>query len=185
MPNAEECRWETSEYEERQKQRVKRHKDRCKDYGLFDPRGWVCTVVTFFEEVWVTVTVTVREWVCTVVEVAEEWIEYGRRVYRVVRVHCGSLGRCSHRQRHGLLADRRRRSRTQRALATTPDDVDAQHRIRAQSQKRRSQSTPTMAAAHTSTSNCAKAQSGGARRGLNGRSWRRRFRISRHTCSIG
>ena len=76
MPNAEECRWETRQEEERQRDRVRRRRRRCREYPWWDPRGWVCWTVTFFEDVWVTVVITIREWVCVVHEVTEEVTRY-------------------------------------------------------------------------------------------------------------
>ena len=78
--SAEECRWETHEETTRERERVKRKKKKCKKYPWYDPRGWVCKVVTFFETVWVEVKNEVREWVCTAVEVVEEVLVYIERV---------------------------------------------------------------------------------------------------------
>ncbi len=77
--SAEECRWETHEETTRERERVKKHKEKCK-HPWWDPRGWVCKVVTFFKTVWVEVVSTVREWVCTVVEAVEEVLVYVERL---------------------------------------------------------------------------------------------------------
>lgn len=78
MANAEECRWETRQIQERERDRVRRRRRRCRQYPWWDPRGWVCNVITFFEDVWVTVTTTLREWVCNAAEAIEEVERYVR-----------------------------------------------------------------------------------------------------------
>lgn len=77
MANAEECRWESHQTKKRNRQRVKKHREECRDYGWLDPRGWVCHIVTFFETVWNTVTETVNDWVCDAAELFEEIERYG------------------------------------------------------------------------------------------------------------
>ncbi len=108
MPNAEECRWETRGRGAPERAR-RAPQAALQGLWLVGPAWLGRRTVTFFEEVWVTVTVTVREWVCTAVEVAEvDRVRHTR--LGVARVRCRSLGRRPHRQRYRLLADYRRRS---------------------------------------------------------------------------
>lgn len=72
MVNAEECRWETEQYETQERQRIERKKEECRQYPWWDPRGWMCSIVTFFETIWVTVVTTVRTWVCSAAEAIEQ-----------------------------------------------------------------------------------------------------------------
>ena len=76
MANADECRWETREVQQRERRRVERRRRECDQYAPWNPLGWVCHVVTFFEWVWHTVKTLVREWVCSAAEAVEEAERY-------------------------------------------------------------------------------------------------------------
>lgn len=68
----EKCHEETRQYEEQRRQQVERKRKDCNALPWWDPRGWFCSIVTWFEEVWVTVVVTYKETVCVVEDFVED-----------------------------------------------------------------------------------------------------------------
>ena len=55
--------WVEEEIEQPIEEWVERTEEKCKEYPWWDPRGWVCWIVTTFVKVVNWVVVTVGKWV--------------------------------------------------------------------------------------------------------------------------